>query len=259
MKINKNQENYNSLKGSSKLVAIEEEDYDEKYQDKKRQKNVLHASIGFGTRNSDSELELSGINNRRIRSSSMALKTKFKNVPTIKPVDSDVTPSPINLKEKDTTKYEKFFRNNKISKFNINNINEEKNEIDIMSEDEENISKLSPKNSDASGSEEEFENEEEKSDNIKNTRKKMNKIKNGFLKQKYNDDSIMGNIKQYSLNKLYVAQKYINNILKKKMINQNVRTVSFSGNQKQPPILGFLENMGSTRAASVCSLNIADL
>ena len=227
------------------LDSIEEEDYNDRVKDKQLGTNPLHTSIGFSTRNLDSEFVLARTNNNRIRSSSMAVKMKFKNVPTIKPVNSDITPSPINLKDKEAVDY--FYTAHKVSKLNINNIKEEKNEIDVMSEDEENISRLSPKNSDTSISELDSENEEEKNDNIKYTRKKMNRIKNDFLKQKYYDDSVLGDNKKHSLNKLQMAQKYINNMRKET-----------SGSQKTPPILGFLENIGSARAASVCSLNIPD-
>lgn len=247
-----------NVKKKPELKITEEKEYlnEEEIDDK----NVLHISVGFVERKTDDNFQLNENNNKRNkRSSSMAVKLMLKRyVPTIKPINAEFNPSPINLIGNDSIKkYEKLFSTQDPLKFNINKIKEEKYESEAKSGDEENITY---KISDTSKSDSDVESdnkEEKKAINIKDIRKKLNKIKIEYNYKKYDDDSsitLYSNHNKSTIDRYSSGQKFIDKILGQESIQENIQ-----GYYKKPPILGFLEMTETRRTSSVSSLNISDV
>lgn len=209
----------------------------------------------------------------RARSSSLA-NCLFQNfIPKLKPINTNLNPSPIKLGKKEVIKIdEKNFDlipkkiSNKKLKFNINNIEEEINENVVNSEDEKYYNKLS-NISDSSKNESKHNDKIDNNiikikKNVKNyinhIKKKFDKYKNDIDIKKFIDDTDILNLsyKKYFIEnyKVKCAQNYINKLLEKKDDYNKTKnkTISFQESKKfKPPILGYLQMNEESRSTTL--------
>ena len=190
------------------------------------------------------------------RSSSMYFKIPKNFVPKLKPIETIICPSPINLNQESSSKSPEKINNNKknISSFSPHkdlklkpikliyskkrrssknlNIEEETHETEAISDCEDKSRKVTLMDSDSESSssdfEEEYKNKKNKIDILKNInfiREKMIMIKKNYILNEtiFDDSNIRNRFAQKKLNqyKNIYQQKYIDRITRNKKINTN--------------------------------------
>ena len=236
---------------------------------------TLRNTVTFGERTNN---KINTVNEDiRKRSATIAnpLLTKF--IPKLKPVDTELCPSPINLVTNEEKKLNDNFilrRSRKSSKklsVQFNKIQEELYENIISSGDEKFNEDSSPIYSQSSDnekiSEEKKKNIKKDKDknNINNIRKKMKKIRSEIKLNKFNDDStisdssnrknfeedlISGNTENY-MDKLKIEKI-------KECLHYRNKSISFKDMPNfRPPILGFLEMNETIETSTISSNNLS--
>ena len=221
-----------------------------------KKKKLRHSVIIIHKKN---DLSLEGEKKGYIkRSSSMSLNIPKNFVPKLKPKETIICPSPINLNLQPTSKITEKNNNNKIyisnphkdliikpiklfyakkrnlrKSSNILNIDEETHETEAISEREGRPRKVSLWDSDSESSnygfEEDDKNKKDKIDILKNInfiREKMIMIKrNSIRNDNINDDSTISNryaLKRLNQYKTIYHQKFIDRIKRNKNMNLNL-------------------------------------
>ena len=229
----------------------------------------LRNSVAFGTRTNN---KINTVNEEiRKRSATLAnpLLTKF--IPKLKPVESQLCPSPINLVANEENKLNDNFilqKNKKSSKklsVQFNKIQEELYENINSSGDEkfnEDESPLYSQPSDNESKSDQIINNNK--NNINHIRKKMKKIRSEIKLNKFNDDStISDNSNRINFDedlisrntRNYKSQLQIEKI--KECLHYRNNSISFKDMTNfRPPILGFLE-MNETIETTISSNNLS--
>ena len=236
---------------------------------------TLRNTVTFGERTNN---KINTVNEDiRKRSATIAnpLLTKF--IPKLKPVDTELCPSPINLVTNEEKKLNDNFilrRSRKSSKklsVQFNKIQEELYENIISSGDEKFNEDSSPIYSQSSDNEKIPEeknkniNKDKDKNNINNIRKKMKKIRSEIKLNKFNDDStisdssnrknfeedlISGNTENY-MDKLKIEKI-------KECLHYRNKSISFKDMTNfRPPILGFLEMNETIETSTISSNNLS--
>ena len=238
---------------------------------------TLRNSVAFGTRTNN---KINTVNEDiRKRSATLAnpLLTKF--IPKLKPVDTELCPSPINLvanEEKEVNDNFILQKNKKSSKklsVQFNKIQEELYENINSSGDEKYNEDESPLYSQLSDNESKSDQIlEEKNKNINNNknninhiRKKMKKIRSEIKLNKFNDDSTISDnsnrinfdedlLSRNSRN--YKSHLQIEKI--KECLHYRNKSISFKDMPNfRPPILGFLEMNETIETSTISSNNLS--
>ena len=237
---------------------------------------TLRNSVAFGTRTNN---QINTVNEDiRKRSATLAnpLLTKF--IPKLKPIDTELCPSPINLVTNEDKKVNDNFileKNKKSSKklsVQFNKIQEELYENINSSGDEKFNEDEFPIYSQLSDNESKSDqNMEEKKKNINNDknnintiRKKMKKIRSEIKLNKFNDDSIISdNSNRKNFEEDFISRhtrNYKSNLQIEKIkesLHYRNKSISFKDMPKfGPPILGFLE-MNETIETTISSNNLS--
>ena len=238
---------------------------------------TLRNTVAFGTRTNNK------INtaNEEIRKRSLTLAnpllTKF--IPKLKPVVTELIPSPINLVTNEEKKLNDNFvlkRSKKSSKklfVQFNKIQEELYENVNSSGDEKFIEDSSPIYSQSSDNEcksEQISKEKNKNinkdkNNINNIRKKMKKIRSEIKINKFNDDSTISdssNRKNFDEDLISGNHENYVNKLKIEKIKESLhyrnKSISFKDLPNfRPPILGFLEMNETIESSTISSNNLS--
>lgn len=254
----------------------------------------FRASINYGIRKKKLTDE---IEDNRIRSSSLSNNNLYiKFIPKLRPVNTNLNPSPIKLtgKEDIYIEDEKFsIKPHKKSskkllgaKIKENKIEEEINENIVNSTDEEHSHRLSHIVSDSSDND---SNENEKNNGkndigckkhdgdfpninknlnycISHLRGKLDKIKNKIKIKNCKDDSILNISYKNYLSEDYrikCAQNYIDKLKLETMNEYNKhknKTISFKDSKShKPPILGFLQMNEISVSSTLSSCNISEI
>jgi hypothetical protein len=237
---------------------------------------TLRNSVAFGTRTNN---QINTVNEDiRKRSATLAnpLLTKF--IPKLKPIDTELCPSPINLVTNEDKKVNDNFileKNKKSSKKlyvqfnkiqeelyeNINSSGDEKfneDEFPIYSQLSDNESKSDQ------NMEEKKKNRNSDKNNINIIRKKMKKIRSEIKLNKFNDDSIISdNSNRKNFEEDFISRhtrNYKSNLQIEKIkesLHYRNKSISFKDMPKfGPPILGFLE-MNETIETTISSNNLS--
>ena len=230
----------------------------------------LRNSVAFGTRTNN---KINTVNEEvRKRSATLAnpLLTKF--IPKLKPVESQLCPSPINLVANEENKLNDNFilqKNKKSSKklsVQFNKIQEELYENINSSGDEkfnEDESPLYSQPSDNESKSDQIINNNK--NNINHIRKKMKKIRSEIKLNKFNDDStISDNSNRINFDedlisrntRNYKSQLQIEKI--KECLHYRNNSISFKDMTNfRPPILGFLEMNETIETSTISSNNLS--
>ena len=230
----------------------------------------LRNSVAFGTRTNN---KINSVNEDiRKRSATLAnpLLTKF--IPKLKPVESQLCPSPINLVANEENKLNDNFilqKNKKSSKklsVQFNKIQEELYENINSSGDEkfnEDESPLYSQPSDNESKSDQIINNNK--NNINHIRKKMKKIRSEIKLNKFNDDStISDNSNRINFDedlisrntRNYKSQLQIEKI--KECLHYRNNSISFKDMTNfRPPILGFLEMNETIETSTISSNNLS--
>ena len=230
----------------------------------------LRNSVAFGTRTNN---KINSVNEDiRKRSATLAnpLLTKF--IPKLKPVESQLCPSPINLVANEENKLNDNFilqKNKKSSKklsVQFNKIQEELYENINSSGDEkynEDESPLYSQPSDNESKSDQIINNNK--NNINHIRKKMKKIRSEIKLNKFNDDStISDNSNRINFDedlisrntRNYKSQLQIEKI--KECLHYRNKSISFKDMTNfRPPILGFLEMNETIETSTISSNNLS--
>jgi hypothetical protein len=237
---------------------------------------TLRNSVAFGTRTNN---QINTVNEDiRKRSATLAnpLLTKF--IPKLKPIDTELCPSPINLVTNEDKKVDDNFileKNKKSSKKlsvqfnkiqeelyeNINSSGDEKfneDEFPIYSQLSDNESKSDQI------MEEKKKNINNDKNNINTIRKKMKKIRSEIKLNKFNDDSIISdNSNRKNFEEDFISRhtrNYKSNLQIEKIkesLHYRNKSISFKDMPRfRPPILGFLE-MNETIETTISSNNLS--
>ena len=231
---------------------------------------TLRNSVAFGTRTNN---KINTVNEEiRKRSATLAnpLLTKF--IPKLKPVESQLCPSPINLVANEENKLNDNFilqKNKKSSKklsVQFNKIQEELYENINSSGDEkfnEDESPLYSQPSDNESKSDQIINNNK--NNINHIRKKMKKIRSEIKLNKFNDDStISDNSNRINFDedlisrntRNYKSQLQIEKI--KECLHYRNKSISFKDMPNfRPPILGFLEMNETIETSTISSNNLS--
>jgi len=237
----------------------------------------LRNSVAFGTRINN---KINTVNEDiRKRSATLANPLLNKFIPKLKPVDTDLCPSPINLVTNEEKKLNDDFilqKNKKSSKklsVQFNKIQEELYENINSSGDEKFNEDTSPIYSQSSDNEskgdqilgEKSKKIKDNKNNINLTRKKMKKIKSEIKLNKFNDDSSISessNRKNFDEDLLsrntgnYMNKFKIEKI--KECLHYRNKSISFKDLPNfRPPILGFLEMNETIETSTLSSNNIS--
>jgi hypothetical protein len=232
----------------------------------------MHKSINFGEKKNTLALEEDKKGYRK-RSSSLSLKIPKNFVPKLKPIKTNICPSPINLDQKTPDSPEKMSLNQneinlkpiKLNRFKKRklrkstkflNIEEETHETEAISDYEDKSKKATLASVDLDSSKSDIED----NDNCKNInviRKKMETIKNNnSYYDNINDDSNIN--KNYPLKRLYQNKNiYKGKIYEKTRQNKNMDLDPLKSNKNRTrsynirqgfvsTILGFLEKSNSS-------------
>ena len=237
---------------------------------------TLRNSVAFGTRTNN---QINTVNEDiRKRSATLAnpLLTKF--IPKLKPIDTELCPSPINLVTNEDKKVNDNFileKNKKSSKklsVQFNKIQEELYENINSSGDEkfnEDEFPIYSQLSDNESKSDQIMKEKKKNinndkNNINTIRKKMKKIRSEIKLNKFNDDSIISdNSNRKNFEEDFISRhtrNYKSNLQIEKIkesLHYRNKSISFKDMPKfGPPILGFLE-MNETIETTISSNNLS--
>ena len=270
----------------------------EKGNEKENQKEdtlLFRTTISYGNSKTKKDNNNNNDNNsHKLRSSSLdnnKLLQKF--IPTLKPIVTNIDPSPIKLfgNEEIDIEEKNFTIEPKDQLIKVSILNKRKSvkneEIElngIISGDDEYSKKLSNKYSDSSDNEsKDIENKLNKNYDKKNSnimkiknnvnycinqiRRKMDKIRSKIKLTKFNDDSNISKISctQYfdENYRLKCAQKFINKLKLEKMKEcekYKNKTISFKDlNSYKPPILGFLQMYEVSVNSTLSSSNLSEI
>ena len=259
----------------------------------KKEDRTLRNTIGFekGLNNKLNTIKNESIDNRARSFISSNKKLLQKYIPKLKPIKTNLNPSPIILKGINEAKIEddnfitnkKKISNKKLHKLKTVGIKEEIIEKAVNSNDEQ-CNNLNNNGSDSSDND--SKNNEKKSnknnatnkndENISkiktnfnfcfNTiRKKLDKIKNK-IQNKYKDDTNLNFSHEnnfYEKYRIKCVQKYIDTLkMKKKEEYEKIRnkTISFKDMKFfKPPILGFLEKNEISNNSTLSSCNLSEV
>ena len=249
--------------------------------EEKCQMSHMHKSINFGTKKNTLSLEEDKKGYRK-RSSSLSLIIPKSFVPKLKPIKTDICPSPINLDQKAPDSPEKLsldqneinlkpiklnhYKKRKLRKSTkFLNIEEETHETEAISDYEDKSKKATLATADLDSSKSDIDDNDNKkyeknnfSKNINVIRKKMETIKNSnSYYDNINDDSNIN--KNYPIKRLYQNKNiYKDNFLEKTRENKNMNSDPLKSNNKNrtksfnirqgfvSTILGFLEKSNSS-------------
>lgn len=241
----------------------------------------MHRTVNFGVKKNTLSLEEDKKGYRK-RSSSMSLKMTKDFVPKLKPIESNICPSPINLDQKSPDSPEKFSLNqNEINLKPIRlihpkkrklrkstkflNIEEETHETEAISDYEDKSKKATLATADLDSSKSDNDDNDKSKGNKKNNflkninvlRKQMENIKiNSIYCDNINDDSNISN--NYSKKRLYYKKNIYQNIyFEKTRQNKNMNPDPLKSNKNRTKsfnirqgfvcsILGFLEKSNSS-------------
>ena len=257
----------------------------------KNEDRSLRNTIGFekGLNNKLNTIKNESIDNRSRSFISLNKKLLQKYIPKLKPIKTNLNPSPIILKGINEAKIEddnfitnkKKISNKKLHKLKTVGIKEEIIEKAVNSNDEQ-CNNLNNNGSDSSDND--SKNSEKKSNNTTNKndeniskikthfnfcintiRKKLDKIKNK-IQNKYKDDTNLDFSYEnnfYEKYRIKCVQKYIDKLkIKKKEEYEKMRnkTISFTDMKFfKPPILGFLEKNEISNNSTLSSCNLSEV